>query len=98
MSSSEILGDYILDVKRFLSLILASVSLSVKMAVTTIFASEVEGLYFLACSEQPWFMPVAWCSINGDSFHCCSIKLIVIPFTLRGVLIWWVNLMVTLLD
>lgn len=53
MSSFTVLGDSVLDVKGFLPLISASVSLSVKMAVATVVGSEVEGLYFLVCPGQP---------------------------------------------
>lgn len=53
MSSLAVLGDPVLDVKGFLPLISASVSLSVKMAVATVIDSEVEGLYFLVCPGQP---------------------------------------------
>lgn len=53
MSSFTVLGDSVLDVKGFLPLISASVSLSVKMAVETVVDSEVEGLYFLVCPGQP---------------------------------------------
>lgn len=53
MSSFTVLGDSVLDVKGFLPLISASVSLSVKMAVATVVGLEVEGLYFLVCPGQP---------------------------------------------
>lgn len=53
MSSLAVLGDPVLDVKGFLPLISASVSLSVKMVVATVIDSEVEGLYFLVCPGQP---------------------------------------------
>lgn len=52
MSSFTVLGDSVLDVKGFLPLISASVSLSVKMAVATVVGLEVEGLYFLVCPGQ----------------------------------------------
>lgn len=47
------LGDPVLDVKGFLSLISASIFLSVKMAVATVIASELKGLYILVCPGQP---------------------------------------------
>lgn len=47
VSSLALLGDHILDIKGFLSLILTSVFLSVKMAIATIVASELEELYLL---------------------------------------------------
>lgn len=55
------------------------------MAVATVLAGEVEGVFFLVCPGQPLFMPVSWYSMNS------------VLFTLRGVLIWRMNYMVTLL-
>lgn len=50
VSSLAFLGDHILVIKGFLSLILTSVFLSVKMAIVTILASKLEGLYLLVFS------------------------------------------------
>lgn len=58
VTSFAVLGDPVLDVKGFLPLISALVFLSVKMAVATVIASEVKGLYFLVCPGQPLFLPV----------------------------------------
>lgn len=62
-------GDRFLGVKGILSLMLVSISLSVKMAVATVLDAEVEGPYFLVLPGQPWFMPVFWCSIYSVPFH-----------------------------
>lgn len=66
---SASLADHFLDIKGFLSLMSASVFLSVKMAVATDLASQIEGLYLLLCPAQLWFISVSQCNIKSVPFH-----------------------------
>lgn len=84
VNSSAFLGGRILDVKGFLSLVSASVSWSVEMAVASSTSLRGGGSICSFGSAQ-------------DSPGLCLCPGVVSPFTLRDVLIWRITYRVTLL-